>query len=286
VALRRRTLATWTLFAAIVTLALLRTVPIGHRGALLPLVGGMLMLVYLNRRRRPRMMTLAGVVVVALLLSYLVLFLRYPYARGETLDGLRAVAADPAAVFDPIVRGADAEMAPAFSAALTVVPSRLGYQYGGAVFGDLVVRPVPRELWGGKPLTPAREVRIALWPEPVLQHGFDPAFSTLLVFYRDFGIFGVIAGMAAFGLLARALYAYLLRNDAALAVQALYALIVWYVVIGLRDGPVDTLVQAAFIGGPVVLVLALSSWPRRRTNVAEPTAVDASREPPLREVTR
>jgi hypothetical protein len=275
-AVSRRTVATWALFAVLLALALARTVPIGSRGLLLPLVGGIVVLAYLRRSARPRALILGAAVLLGLLASYAILFFRYPYERGGTLDAIGAVGSDPAAVLDPLFSGSDAEMVQAFAAVLTVVPEPVGWGYGRSVIGDLVVRPVPREFWPDKPLTPAREVKVALWPEPVQRHGFDPALSTLLVFYRDLGIAGVLLWMAAFGALARALYEWLRRHEQALAVQAAYALLLWYVVVVCRDGPIDALVQAAFLVMPVALALAVAAWRTRPES-------EASRSPTVLE---
>jgi hypothetical protein len=78
-----------------------------------------------------------------------------------------------------------------------------------------------------------------------------PEYSTLVYFFWDFGVFGVIIGLSALGLLARYVYEYLVLNQERAYAQVLYALSLWLFVIALRDGPVDAFVRAVFVVAPV-----------------------------------
>src|SRR5205823_14523888 len=140
------------------------------------------------------------------------------------------------------------------AAALGQIPSKLHYTYGGTIFGDLVTRPIPRALWDEKPVLPRRRLVTSLWPVESLRGGINPEFSILLYFFWDFGIPGVIAGMLLFGLGARALFEYFRAYRQSAAVQVLYSLALWFIVIGLRNSPVDTLVQAVFVVLPAWIV--------------------------------
>jgi hypothetical protein len=62
----------------------------------------------------------------------------------------------------------------------------------------------------------------------------------------------------AYGVAARWLYEYFLRHREHLYVQVFYALALWFVVIGLRDSPVDTLMRAAFIVVPLWVLFRLA----------------------------
>ena len=82
----------------------------------------------------------------------------------------------------------------------------------------------------------------------------------LLYLYWDFGLIGVAVGLALAGVGCRALYHHLCDRKADTSAQVLYALALWFVVIGLRNSPVDTFILAAFIVAPAWLVFR-SAWP-------------------------
>jgi len=245
--------------AAIVALALAfaRVVPAGGRIILLPLIGGIFVLVYVMRGRRPGAVLLAVLALLALFGSYLLLHVRDPTDDLTLRTALEDVRDRPHAVLDPVLRSADAEMVLALSAALTVVPDELGYRWGGATIGNFVTRPVPRELWVGKPRPPGETVVANVWPN--LYPGLDPAFSPLLVLYWDFGLVGVALGMALFGLLARVFYEWFLLHRHKFGAQLIFSIGVWFVVIAARNDPVDTIALGVFLVGPVIAIVAVAS---------------------------
>jgi hypothetical protein len=153
-----------------------------------------------------------------------------------------------------VLLGPDSEMAATFAAALTVIPESLGHSYGETIFGDLVIRPIPRPLWEGKPLPPRERLVATLWPSEQEGDAINPEFSVLLYLYWDFGLIGVAIGLALAGAGCKTLYHYLTDRKTDTAAQALYALALWFVVIGLRNSPVDTLNLAAFMVAPAWLV--------------------------------
>jgi hypothetical protein len=258
----RNRLSLWVCAAVALALTLLRTVPLGSRLVLLPLVGGLFVLAYVMRGKRPSTAVIALVAVLALSTSYAMLIVREPESRSDVAGEVNRLLRKPHALLYPLTRGEDAEMAAALSAALTVVPDELGYRFGGATLGDLVTRPVPRELWAGKPLPAREQVVERVWPQ--FYPGLNPAFSPLLSFYWDLGLVGVVLGMAVFGLGARLLYAWFVARERALAAQLLFASSLWFVVIGIRNDPVDTAVFALFLVAPVMVIVAVSGRSGRR----------------------
>jgi hypothetical protein len=251
-AFRTRSLALRLGAAAAVALAVLRTAPLGDRVVLLPLFGGLLVFAYVGRGRRPGLPMLVVMLAGALVASYALLLYRYPESRSGVLPALESIGRHPSRPFRPILRGRDAEMAPVLAGALQVVPKKLHYRYGGAVLGDLVSRPIPRQLWNGKPDPPDQKVTETTWPGTTPY--FDPSYTPVLFFYWDFGIYGVIAGMAVFGLAARAFFEWFLRFRDRLSAQLIFAVAVWFVVIGARDDPVDVISLAAFVVLPLIVV--------------------------------
>jgi hypothetical protein len=259
VAWTTRTPGTIVVAGLLVGVALLRIVPVGNRVFLLPLLGGMAVFTYLHAGRRPRALPLVVTVVLALFLSYAVLQLRYPDTRRNFGSAVTSLAETPSRMIAPLTKGADAEMAPALAGALRVVPSRFGYRFGRATVGDLLVRPVPREWWAGKPETPGHEVVVTVWPKARTLGGFDPAFTPLLHLFWDFSLAGVLGGMLLFGAGARALVEYLRRHPDAIGAQLVFALGLWYVVVAARFDPVSVVVQGVILFVPLLAVLRLAS---------------------------
>jgi hypothetical protein len=248
-----------TILAAIVTisLALIRVVPTGSRMYLLVLVGGALVFVYLHHARRPTVVAALLGLALALAASYVVLNFRYADTR-EIGPTLKRVASTPTRVLSPLVKGPDAEMAPALAGALLVIPSELPYRYGAATFGDLVSRPIPRQLWEGKPKPHTIVVTEAVWPVARETGDFQPTSTPLLSFYWDFGLLGAFLGLALYGVLARALYEYLLAAPGSARAQLVYALGVWTLVIALRVDPVLLVIHSVIMFVPLIVILSLA----------------------------
>ena len=259
VALTSRTASAVAVALVLWAVALLRVVPTGTRTFLIVLVGGFVVFVFLRMARRPGMLAICLALAVALFASRVVLEVRDPETRRDVPTVLRSIVTAPDRALSPLYRGPDAEMAPALAGALTVIPDPLGYRFGGATVGDLVLRPVPRELWADKPLPPITEVTQAVWPVAVETGGFNPAFTPVMSFYWDFGVFGVFVGMGLLGVLARALWEYFLRFQSSFAAQLIYATALCYLVVVLRHDPVAVTVWALILFVPLVAVLRLST---------------------------
>jgi hypothetical protein len=239
-------------------LFLLRTVPLGARIAILPLLGGAFVFSYLRRSRRPSVAVLAALALVALVGSAFLSDLRGRGTRGESVGQTVVRATHPHRIVEPLVSGPDTEMAPVLAAALTQIPKKLHYTYGRTILGDLVSRPIPRALWSDKPEPPRDKLIRTLWPVEGKKGAINPEFSVLLYFFWDFGIPGVAVGMLLFGVGARTLFEYFRSYRHSTAAQLLYSLALWFVVIGLRNGPVDTFVQLVFVVFPAWLAVRLS----------------------------
>src|SRR5919201_199423 len=172
-------------------LFLLRTVPLGARIAILPLFGGGFVFAYLRRARRPSPLVLVGLALLALVGSAFLSDLRGRGTRSEDVAQTIVRSNRPHRIVAPLVSGPDTEMAPVLAAALTEIPKKLHYTYGGTIFGDLVSRPIPRALWSDKPEVPRHKLIATLWPIEYKKGGINPEFSVLLYFFWDFGIPGL-----------------------------------------------------------------------------------------------
>ena len=239
---------------------LLRTVPLGARIAILPLLGGAFVFYYLRRARRPSPVVLVLLALIALVGSAFLSDLRGRSTRGESVAETIVRSTRPSRIVAPLVSGPDTEMAPVLAAALSKIPSTFHYTYGGTIVGDLVSRPIPRALWSDKPEPPRDRLIASLWPVERKKGGINPEFSVLLYFFWDFGVPGIVVGMALFGLSARALFEYFQNYRHSTAAQVLYSLALWFIVIGLRNSPVDTFVEFVFVVFPAWLAVRLSVW--------------------------
>jgi hypothetical protein len=258
---RRRALILAAL--VLISIFLLREIPLGARISLLPLIGAVFVLHYLCRSSRPSARTLIALVLLAVFASAFLSDLRARTTRGETAIQTIERAASPSRLADSVLLGPDTEMAATFAAALRVIPESLDHSYGKTIFGDLVVRPIPRPLWEGKPQPPRVRLVATLWPAEHDAGAINPEFSLLLYLYWDFGVIGVAAGLALGGVGCAALSRYLAKRNADTSAQVVYALALWFVVIGLRNGPVDTLVLAAYIVAPAWLAFRVARRPSR-----------------------
>jgi hypothetical protein len=247
-----------TLAAIITLILLLLSVPTGSRMLLLPFVGGALVYHYVSRNRRPGIAALAALLLAGFFVSTVLVTARADPSSGFG-ETARSTLQHPEQMLEPITSAPDAEMAPALAAALKVVPEEFGFKRGGATVGDFFTRPIPRGLWSEKPLSPRETIISRLWPNEYLHGVANPEFSVLLYFYLDFAILGVIVGMAVYGVIARAVYEYFRAYGDNLVVRLLFSFSVPFLVIGLRDSPVDTFVRGAFIFLPILLVFRFAA---------------------------
>jgi hypothetical protein len=205
--------------------------------------------------RRGRSVGLVGVVLllgIALAASYTLLIFRDSDTRGSVSETLRGIASTPSRIVNPLLEGPDAEMAPALAGALLAVPDQLHHRYGRVIFGDLLVRPIPRKLWAGKPEPPTQEVTTKVWPIARETGSFDPAYTPLLFLYWDFGLPGVFVGMVLLGVLARSLLAYLRAYRQNLLAQLVYAAGLCFLVVAVRHDPVSVFVWWIIIFVPLI----------------------------------
>lgn len=242
-------------------LLLLVAVPAGARIMLLPFFGAIFVFHYLRKSGRPHVLFIVLIALVALVGSTVIRDVRNRETRGESIaDSVKNVATQPGWIYDPVLSGPDAEMAPALAAALRYIPSELSYAYGETVLWDLVTRPVPRTLWPEKPLPPREKLLSTMLPDEYKDGSINSEFSVLLYFYWDFGLAGVVIGLMAFGMGSRALYEHLQHNERSLSAQIIYSLSVWLIPVALRDSPVDTLIEMAVIVLPAWLILRMSAY--------------------------
>lgn len=272
---RDRSLPVVAVGVAMALLVLVFSLPLGSRITLLPLLGGLYVLYYVQRSARPRLSSIVALLAIALVVSAFLSDLRGRGTRDESVGDTVSRTLSASRLADSLTSGPDTDIAPVLAAALGVIPERLAHTYGRTIFGDLVLRPVPRSLWEGKPIPPKKELLATVWPIEYERGTINSEASPLAYFYWDFNLPGVALGMALYGLLARLLYEYFRQNGLSLYAQVLYALAIWFVVIGVRDGPVDTFVRAGFTLIPLWVIFALAS--RTQRTLRAPSLVRAEK---------
>lgn len=159
-----------------------------------------------------RVVVLAGVVVAALLFSAAVVDIladaRWqlgPTVLASALERFEGFTAVDA--FDNLVR------------VVQLYPDRGRYLYGWSVVG-VVVNPIPRSLWPGKPYGFGRLLVEELGQSSVRGHSISPSLAGELL--ANFGYLGPFLGYLLLGLLAASLYARFLQARPYSPFHALY----------------------------------------------------------------
>lgn len=252
----RRSVVT-TCAGGVAALALvLVAAPTGSRSLLFPLFIGLAIYFYLTKGTRPSLKTLSLAILLALFLSAFIGTVRTADVRQTVGIGptFSAIVDDPTEIFAPLVEGEDAAEATGLAALLALPSGSIEPANGRAVVGDLLVRPIPRSLWSGKPQPPRQKVTRALFGRYADTFLANPEYSVLLYPYLDAGHVGVLLLMLLYGVAARALYEYTMRHRASLIARLLFALSVPALIAGMRDSPVDTLARVAFLVVPLLLI--------------------------------
>jgi len=260
-------------------LVVLRALSSGGRTALLLLLGALVILYFLRRGTRPRLRWVVVFLLVSFVAASAILATRNTGQRQQhgLAGSVAAVFEHPVRQLGVLLKGGDTSMASVFALETEIVPSRLDYRYGGATFGDLVIRPVPHQLWKHKPLAPEAALTQKLWPESYKDGTAHPVYSVMGTFYFDYGLPGVFVGMLLVGLGYGLVRSRLLEaRDTALLLVA--AALIPLLVTGLRDSFPDTVLHFVFVVLPLLVTVEIV---RRRGALpqpvaAEPAAVDPS----------
>jgi hypothetical protein len=169
--------------------------------------------------------------------------------------------------------GPDTAMVDGLAVELQFVPNSVGYQLG-RTYLEAVSRPVPRAIWAEKPRAAETQLMAAIWPQ-FASAGVGFSFSLFGEPYLNFGLFGVIAVLLAFGVSWRAAYAWYTRAPMNPFVISLYALSWPFLFVYMRGGlGIDFQRQVIYLL-PVLLAYLFV----RRSRIAPPNTVP---RPPFR----
>ena len=229
----------------------------GTRSELLPLVTAIPTFWYLSSGRRPRLRTVAVVLLVGFSLLGWLGAIRTAGERGDVYVKLETALSSPFRGASDILTGADADMFDSLANELVVVPEKLPFQHG-ATITDVAIRAIPRPLWRDKPLESNDAVVNALWPAHYLQSRASPAFSLMGPFYADSGVLAVAIGMFLTGAALGALWIWFCSHQGSVTAQVIYAMSLPFVVLLMRGTIPDTLSRALFLIVPLVLIHAIT----------------------------
>ena len=108
------------------------------------------------------------------------------------------------------------------------IPKELG-PYWGQTFASLIFFPIPRALWPDKPVVAGTLILQPFFPNQPGAVGV-PLIAEL---YLNFLLPGIVIGMFLFGVISRALYAYLKKNVNSRASVLIYAAVFIHWIVGL-----------------------------------------------------
>jgi hypothetical protein len=261
---RRRSPIYAVLGLLVFALVLLMTVPRGDRTYLLALILPLIVLPYLRRGRRPRLLGIVAVILAAMIVFNVLVHYRATQTRDQSLSGaLSDAASHPLGAINDFMLGADVSMMSILSAEYTVVPSKLDYK-PGQTLTSVLARPVPGLLWKNKPEDPQLYVHETLFPRnaAAIKAGFTS--SMLGGFYADSGFVGTFIYGFVFGIIFRSLFEYWRRNSSNPSVAIFYAAMLPMLIILMRANPAATAGLTFFLIAPIPIAFWWGS--RRRVS--------------------
>jgi O-antigen/teichoic acid export membrane protein len=245
----------------------------GTRSSLLPVVLAVGALVYLRKDSRPK----AWAVLVFVFFIFTIGISFFGNARNADPSGKRrawSVLAEsvtrPDRAMSSTLQSGDTEMAPLMALLVSKVPSDLPY-FDGRATGELLVHWVPRALWHAKP----RQGDEVFTRRLIIDRRISAAprqYSPLANFYLDFGVVGVMVGMALLGVLGRTHYEYFSRHRRHSSTQLFYAASFPFWIVLLRGNITDTAGRLLFVLPPLLLGLWVARARSHRNVVVATTA--------------
>ena len=205
---------------------------------------------YLRRNRRPSVLSIVAVALMALTVASAVREVRFSSSRDTGVNPVRWL---PWNAVGTLLEGPDTSMAPAFAAEMLVVPSQLGYTYGETTLIQPFVTAVPRQLWHGKPRPPNQEILAAIWTgDPCRYKTQCSTFSPFGESYRDAGLVGVFLFAVLFGIFWRMVWQYYLRHRETVVALVAYSSLLPFMVAWMHGNFILPAAQVAMILAVVV----------------------------------
>lgn len=208
----------------------------GARSATLPALLTLVLLSYLRRGSRPRLVT-----IIALALVGFVLVITVPRdyrntddRTGSLVDAVASSISNLEEAGREFFLGLDTAMLPALAIELSYVPDVIPFQLG-STYAEAALRPIPRAFWSGKPEAGETQLMRVLWPDLAAQR-VGLAFSLFGEPFLNFGLPGVAAISSLFGMAWRGLWEYWRRQPHNVVAIGVYAISWPFLFVYLRGG--------------------------------------------------
>ena len=210
----------------------------GVRRFIIPSVFIPLVVYYLVRNKKPRLKNLFILAPLIFLLLSVVPYLRTEGARTnlqESNSGLiEHVFTNAGKHVGRFILGHDTEMVSALSVEIGALKTAKDYYYGRAVFGDLLLAPIPSIIFPEKPTTARDGMLVDSFGMKcnATEGGLCPDFSVIGTFYQDFWYVGVSLGMLIIGSISALMWQkYLLKKASSLSIVVLSCWVVFLPII-------------------------------------------------------
>lgn len=221
---------------ALVAISIVPAFFTGARSATLPALLTLIVLWYLRRGVRPRLVS-----VITLALAGFVLVISVPRdfrntddRTGGLFDAVASSVSNAQETGREFFLGLDTAMLPALAIELSSVPEVIPYQLG-STYLEAAVRPIPRAFWSSKPEAAETQLMRVLWPDLAAQR-VGLAFSLFGEPYLNFGFPGVIAITSIFGVAWRSLWEYWRRQPLNMVTIGIFAISWPFLFVYMRGG--------------------------------------------------
>jgi hypothetical protein len=249
-------LAGWAALVSILGFLLI-TFPAGQRRYAIGMLAALGIYYYLRRKRRPSVLSLCVVAVVALTVVSAVREVRFARNNHKSPDPYRWL---PWNAAEHLLETGDTSVAPALAAEMLVVPSDLHYTYGETTLLEPFVTAVPRQLWHGKPQPANEEILASVWggSDPCTYGTQCSTFSPFGEPYRDGGLVGVFIFAVLFGVFWKGIWLYYLRYADSTVALVAYSSVLPFMLTWMHGNFILPAIQVAMVLAVVAVGVVVS----------------------------
>jgi hypothetical protein len=247
----------------------------GQRRYLIGMLLALALYWYLRRDRRPSLLSVAVVLVVALTVLSAIRDLRLSHARHDSPNPALWL---PWNAATHVFKTQDTGVAPSLALEMLVVPSELHYTYGGTTIVGPIRTLIPRQIWTNKPLPADQQVLKTVFAgKPCTLGEQCDTFSPFGEPYRDGGLAAVFVFAVLFGLFWKVAWLYFSRNRDTVVAIVGYATLLPFMITWMRGNFTLPALQAT-MALTVVVLAAIICRPRDRDTGGASPARDRGRE--------
>jgi len=222
---------------------------LGFRYRLLILVLAPIVYRYLQQRRRPNILSLLFALAVTIIFIGAMAPLRQSFRVGKEITAQDVMEVEAVENFNT-----DLDIYQPYLAMIDAMPLEEDFLWGQS-FTYLLIHPIPRAIWRGKPDSPARAVIRAAFRGDNAPIASGVAYPNFAEFYANFGLAGMILGMAVFGFGMRKVQDFLHANRESPLAVAIFALTLPFLVQVVSRGYLVQIFQEfAFIIAPLMIL--------------------------------